>query len=79
MAPVLVALAAVYTAAGWVGVVSVVIMAASIAYSAYSMATMPDMPGYSSEVRGRTQVVRSAVVPRRVIYGRCMVSGVCYE
>lgn len=65
----------------WIGAGSayvgamVVVMAASIAYSAYSMATLPDMPGYSSEVRGRTQVVRSAVAPHRVIYGLCMVSG----
>ncbi|MCL2761447.1 MAG: phage tail protein, partial [Desulfuromonadales bacterium] len=50
-------------------------MAATIAYSAYAMATAPDMPGYSAEVRGRTQVVRSAVTPRRIIYGQCMVSG----
>lgn len=47
----------------------------SIGYSIYSMATMPDMPGYSAEVRGRTQVVRSAVQPHRIIYGTCMVSG----
>ncbi len=55
--------------------VSGVIMVASIGYAAYAMASMPDMPGYSSEVRGRTQVVRSAVTPHRVIYGQCMVSG----
>ena len=56
-------------------VASVVIMAASIGYSAYMMASMPDMPGYSSEVRGRSQIVRSAVTPHRIIYGTCMVSG----
>ena len=55
--------------------VSLVIMAASIGFSAYQMTSMPDMPGYSSEVRGRAQVVRSAVTPRRIIYGKCMVSG----
>lgn len=56
-------------------IVSAVMMVISIGYSAYAMATAPDMPGYSSEVRGRTQVVRSAVTPHRIIYGEVMVSG----
>lgn len=78
MPPVVAAVAValgVSTAMATVIVVSAVIMIASIAYSAYQMATMPDMPGYSAEVRGRTQVVRSAVTPHRIIYGQVMVSG----
>jgi len=61
---------------GAVAVVSVVAMAATIGYMMSSMGgDMPSMPGFSSEVRERTQVVRSAVAPHRVVYGECLVSG----
>lgn len=75
MPPLIVAIATIVAEYGWVYAVVAVAMAASIAYSAYQMATMPGMPGYSTEVRGRTQVVRSAVTPHRIIYGEVMVSG----
>ena len=78
MPPVVAAIAVYFSVSAAMAtfiLVSGVIMVASIGYAAYAMASMPDMPGYSSEVRGRTQVVRSAVTPHRVIYGQCMVSG----
>lgn len=50
-------------------------MVASIAYSAYAMSNLPSAPGYSSDVQGRSRVIRSGVAPHRVVYGRCMVSG----
>ena len=79
MPPVLLAAAALVGSTsmvvGAVVIVAVVAMAASISYSAYMMASMPDAPGYSSEVRGRTLIVRSAVAPHRIIYGKCLVSG----
>jgi len=64
MPPVVAAVAAYFAVSAGMAafmVASFVVMAASIGYSAYMMATMPDASGYSTEVRGRTQVVRSAV------------------
>jgi hypothetical protein len=75
MPPVIAAIVTIYEVYGLATAVMVVVMAASIAYTAYAMSNVPDMPGYSSEVRGRTQVVRSAVQPHRIIYGQCVVSG----
>jgi len=69
------AIAAWYAAASWVTIAAYAVMAASVAYSAYTLATIPDMPGYSAEIRGRTQIVRSAVTAHRIIYGEVMVSG----
>lgn len=63
------------TAAQIATVVAVTAMVMSVAYSAYTLATMPSQTDFKSETQGRTQVVRSAVAPHRIIYGRCMVSG----
>jgi hypothetical protein len=56
-------------------IASAVVMVASISYSAYTMATMKGAEGFSAEIAGRTQVVRSAVAPHRIVYGKCMISG----
>lgn len=45
----------------------------SIAYSAYNMVDGPDTP--DTTIKGRSQIVRSAVEPHRIVYGECMVSG----
>jgi len=75
MPPVVAAIVTLVGIYGFTAVAIGVVMVAAIGYSAYAMATMPDMPGYSAETRGRTQVVRSAVTPHRIIYGEIMVSG----
>ena len=78
MPPVVAAIAVYFTvstAMATLILVAGVSMAVSIGFAAYTMANMPNMPGYSAEVNGRTQVIRSAVTPHRVIYGKCLVSG----
>jgi len=78
MPPVVAAIAialSVSTAMATTILVAGIAMVLSIGYSAYSMATAPSASGYSAEVRGRTQVVRSAVTPHRIIYGEVMASG----
>lgn len=80
MPPVVAAIAtalSISTAMATVVLVSAIVMVATIAYAAYAMATMKKPGSYSSSqpLRDRTQVVRSAVEPRRYIYGEVMVSG----
>ena len=63
---------------GTIVLVSAIIMVASIAYSLVSMFGMKTPGGYSGgarSLRDRTQTVRSAVEPRRYIYGEVMTSG----
>ena len=55
-------------------IVSAVVMVATIAYSVYMMASMRT-PGYGSSINGRTQVARTAIEPRRYVYGQVMLSG----
>ena len=76
MPPVVAAIAAAAeVVGGYWALTELVVMVASVAYTAYSMANLPSAPGYTSDVQGRTQVIRSAVAPHRVVYGKCMVSG----
>jgi len=47
----------------------------SAAYSIISMFTSKSQDGFSSQIAGRTEVIRSAVAPHRVVYGKCLISG----
>jgi hypothetical protein len=76
MPPVVAAIAvyfAVSSAMATFILVTGISMAFSIGYSAYMMASTPGTPGLNAA--GRTQVIRSAAAPHRIIYGECMVSG----
>jgi hypothetical protein len=77
MPPVIAAIAVVVAfVVEYAAVISAVIAIASAAYSIYAMSNMPKASaGYSADVAGRVQVVRSAVTPHRVVYGKCMISG----
>ena len=77
MPPVVAAVAAYFAisaAMATVLIVSAVVMVATIAYSVYMMASMRT-PGYGSSINGRTQVARTAIEPRRYVYGQVMLSG----
>jgi len=50
-------------------------VAATFVLSAISRALSPKPPSLSNQLRDRTEVVRSAVAPHRVVYGEVPVSG----
>lgn len=61
--------ALVYGAVNWA------LVATTFVLSAMSRALAPKAPSLSSQLRDRTEVVRSAVAPHRVVYGEVPVSG----
>ncbi|MEN6375557.1 MAG: hypothetical protein ABFD75_12385 [Smithella sp.] len=85
MPPAVAAVAVVVVAAvGYVaGTTAAVVigLAASIAYGAYAMSRMPDSStgaaasSGKTEIAGRQQIMRSAMAPHRVVYGKCCISG----
>ena len=70
-----IALGATTTAGAIALAVYAIVQVGLLAYSVYSMFADPGNSSFANEVRGRTQIVRSAVAPHRIIYGQCMVSG----
>jgi hypothetical protein len=77
MPPVVTQIATVIDAAvaAWFGqywLSAALLMSAGASYIAASMA--PSL-GYDSGIAGRTQVLRTAKAPHRVVYGKCLISG----
>lgn len=56
-------------------VMTVVSLAASLLFAALSKKSGGSLNGFAAEAQGRTQIVRSNVQPRNIIYGRAMTSG----
>jgi hypothetical protein len=62
-------------AAAWFGQywLSAALLAA--AAGSYIVASMAKIPGFDSGIAGRTQILRTATAPHRVVYGKCCISG----
>ncbi|MCP3022311.1 phage tail protein [Cupriavidus basilensis] len=56
-------------------VMTVVSLAASLLFAALARKSGGSLNGFAAEAQGRTQIVRSNVQPRNIIYGRAMTSG----